>query len=669
MKKQIRLSLIIGLLAFCSTAPAQLPTDLGGAGLSYIVRDTDLWYALPVAPSTYGIPTLGPVKPGTNSLGIPYQVWNNGNWEPYGGVLGDSAFLIAVPTFADDGYGYDQWDPADPGGSPGAVPVHGHQRYIVAIAPANGSTPKIVDAYYDDFGKAFTNQISSRQNGNPSRVAGDRRYGATNYITFAEASPQEWSAYFNSDNRWNHGIYSVLGIDSANRFACVQNFGIIPGIWTPKPRNKVFDNAFMFSDCGCVESGALNQQMGRTGGEVTCLSDGNFVAANEDRSTYWGWSGNCCVASIIRPDGTFLKKSFFVSGKDFWMGAVAFKGGFCIRASGGTIPGDGLNDNALVPPTAADALLFFFDNAGNCYATNTMVASSGGLQFSNKGGRGDGTGFASDIHSYYVYYTDKVPGNSGDGVVAIWDGRTGAFVTNATWTTTDPAVHDLDRFGLHVDALDRFCVAVNMCPDKNGFFKTNFNLGTQQNVNNLARQAVARVGKFDGTNISWLTPMFYPFVNHETDTNNLKGIDTAFCPTVMMTTKAICIAAKGWVNSTNNPAAGPDTANPSAFLDPPNFDPPAVVGTSNDRTTIYTIFTHPAPVEPPKPQMTITKSGNNAVLSWPYDLLDYGFWTLQSSSSLSGSWSPQANVVVAGNTAYSTNAIGAGNQFFRLARY
>lgn len=636
MKKKLSLSVIAGLLAFSSSTLAQpyvyQPTNVAGAGLSYVVPDKLVWYSL------NGYVTNGPVKPGVNGSGVPFQVWNNDIWEAYGGVLGDSAFLLQTMTFADDGIGYT--DLTDP---------HGHQRYTVTIAPADGSPPRTVDAFYDDYGHAFTNQVSSRQDGNPGRVAGDRRYGATNIMTGGEASLQEWPAYFDSDNRWDHPLYAQLGIDNAVRFSAVQTFGVNPGNWSVKQLCKAFDMAFS-PDPAALAQSATSQQMGRFGGDMTALSDGNFLVGVEDRSQIYFPVGNASLAAIVRPDGTYVKATWPVAPKNFWTGVMAFKGGFCIRV-GSWNQSDwdaGWSNGVLVPPTGTDALLFFYDNAGNCYATNSMNASSG-LSWSQSNSRGDGAALAADIRSHYVYYTDKIPGNSGDGVVGIWDGRTGAFVTNATWTTTDPSKHSLDAFGIGVDALDRFCVAVDMRPDTAAF---------------PAYQDAARVGKFDGTNITWLTPMFYPFVNHESDTANIKGIQTSVNPYVMMTTKAICIAARCWANSTNNPAAGPDTANPSCLL-----NSTCTIGDSGqDRTVVYTIISHPAPVAAPRPSLTVTKSGGNAVLSWPYDLVTYGFWTLQSSPSISpGSWSPQANVVVVGSTAYSTNAI-AGKNYYRLAR-
>lgn len=78
-----------------------------------------------------------------------------------------------------------------------------------------------------------------------------------------------------------------------------------------------------------------------------------------------------------------------------------------------------------------------------------------------------------------------------------------------------------------------------------------------------------------------------------------------------MTTRQICIAAKGMINSANNPAGGPDTA---------------------DMTALYTVIGHPAPVPPPRPQITLTRLGSNTVLSWSGDA---GLFTLQSTPTLS----------------------------------
>ena len=55
-----------------------------------------------------------------------------------------------------------------------------------------------------------------------------------------------------------------------------------------------------------------------------------------------------------------------------------------------------------------------------------------------------------------------------------------------------------------------------------------------------------------------------------------------------MTTREICIAAKGTLNSTNNPASGVDV-------------------TGND-VTVYTVLSHPAPLPSPVPVITATRA-------------------------------------------------------------
>ena len=121
---------------------------------------------------------------------------------------------------------------------------------------------------------------------------------------------------------------------------------------------------------------------------------------------------------------------------------------------------------------------------------------------------------------------------------------------------------------------------------------------------------------------------------------------TTIQPSVAMTLREICIAAKGTVNNVNNPAGGPNTAT---------------------ETTLYTVISHPAPVSSTAPTITATKSGNNLVISWDAAL---GSFTLQSTAALPGGWSnvvPQPPIVSAGGRNTMTVAIGSGNTFFRLS--
>jgi hypothetical protein len=310
---------------------------------------------------------------------------------------------------------------------------------------------------------------------------------------------------------------------------------------------------------------------------------------------------------IIRPDGSIVKDTSpvdaEVDGVQIWSNLAAYRGGFCVRFN---------------------HTLYFFNNAG--VLQGSVDQDTSGIPFDT--GRGDQTRIASDIRSHYVYLAGAAPYSSqpthAPVMLAIWDADTRQFVASATVSDTDPTVHGIDAVNLAVDALDRVCVAYDFTPGP--AFKQ--------------YQTAARVMQFDGTNITYLTRSFFPFVNY--DPSGSLGLATA-TPAVAMTTKYICISGKGTINSTNNPAGGPNT--------PAN-------------TTLYTVISHPAPVEV-RPTMTITRSGSNVIISWA-DSVGPG-WTLQTSPTVQpASWSTVANVVHVGNAYSSTNGLGPGNAYFRL---
>jgi len=278
-------------------------------------------------------------------------------------------------------------------------------------------------------------------------------------------------------------------------------------------------------------------QVSRTGGKPEALDNGNFVVVSDDRTGFLDPDGELTSFSIVTPAGEVVKSATLVDLNDIWDNVAAYRGGFAIRVHN---------------------LLYFFDNAGNPTHTNDINLSSG-LTFGT--GREDGSRIGSDIRSYFVYLAGQTPeSGKGDPVnVAIWDSRTGQFVTSATVTDTDPAVQSVGRVVVAVDALDRFCVAYGLRP--NGGF--------------LNEQTAARVMKFDGANVTYLTHSFFPFVNFDPDGSS--GLTTV-TPSVAMTTRQICIAAKGTINTTNNPAGGPNTAA---------------------ETTLYTVISHPDPQNSP----------------------------------------------------------------------
>jgi hypothetical protein len=555
------------------------PGDLASVGGTRVVPDTLLWYDAINGRYTNG---------GYNTAAGAAQQ-NLANWEPNIDVLGDSTFLIEANTFADDG-------------------LLLNQRYAVTLQPAAGGAPRLGDAFYSDYGTNYRGAINlSRQNGNPGRVAGDRRYGAVNFITGGEVSLDGFPA-FQSDTRWtSNTIYNAN-----SRYTGVQTFSLDPLTLVQTPLTKAFDAITGRTPGDPLIVG----EVARFGGHLTVLDNGNMVVVADDRS------GMICPVRtativVIRPNGSIVKETFAADcavSEQIWANVAAFRGGFCVRFRG--------------PDT--QRWLYFYDNDGNFQGRVTQWDGTNGLNTDT--GRGDGTRIASDIRSPYVYLAGKEPesGTLGQVKLAVWDSRTRAFVTKAVVSETTPSIHTLDRVNLAVDGLDRICVAYEVRPDLNVF---------------TLQQVAARVMSFDGAKITPITSSFFVFVNN--DLTGVNGLTTARM-SVAMTPRQICIAARGTVNSLNNPAAGPNT---------------------NPETTLYTVINHPSPVAAPQPQITFTRSGGNLIISWNADA---GLFTLQSRAALNtGSWgdvTPQPATVKVGNLHQMTLPIGSANAFLQLLR-
>ncbi len=550
-------------------APTMVPCAISSVCPDTLRSDTIVWYDGSVHRQKLGS--------FVNANAVPNQ---SSAWEPYAGLLGDSTFLLGTDTYADDN-------------------TDTFMRSGLVFQPADGSSGKLGNGFYDDANKPWTNQVNlSRQDGNPNRVAGDLRPGATNFMAGMEASLFHYSD-FNSDGRFNLAtpFYSTADGNSA-RLACVQTFSLNTGTLVQTPRSKALDSAFS----GLTGSTpAAGNQLSRFGGHIQGLDNGNFVSVVEDRSRLFNAGGNASVATIFAPNGSIVTAAFKVADADQWANVAAFQGGFSVRPSGGSI--------------------YFFNNAGALQGSLNHNATSG-LTYDN--GRGDGTRTASDIRSHYVYMAGVADGNH--VWLSVFNAQTRTFVTKAIVDDTDPAVHGLDRVNLAVDAKDRICVVFKVKPDQ---------------VNFPLFQTAARVLRFDGANLTYVTASFFPFVN--SDFVGDKGIKTAE-PSVAMTTSSIFVSAKGIVNSTNNPAGGGDTL---------------------DNTDVYTVICNPAS----EPTMSIAQSGANVVISW--DKIFGPRWLCSSPSVSPTSWSgvnPQPAIVTVGNKNTMTVPIGAGPVFFRLTR-
>ncbi len=523
------------------------PGSAEGEGLTRIVKDTPL------------------IIPEFNALG---------NWEPQASVIGTSTFLIEGNTYATDDITA--------------------QRYVVGIQPAAGGAMRLGDAFHSDDGKPFTSKINySRQNGNPGRVAGDKRPGAVNFVAGGEASPHVVEA-FRSDSRWDLGFDRLAD----GRYGVVQAFSLDTTTLAQKPLHKALDSAL-----GRLTDGvAAGNQISRYGGDIAFLDNGNYVSVVQDNSRAIYADANAAVATIFAPDGTVVKDSFVVQPRDIWCNLAAYKGGFCVRVA---------------------SVLYFYDNDGT--PKGSVHQSTSGAAFD--GGRGDGTRLFAHINSPYVYLAGKM--TTGAIVqVAVWDSRDQTFV-DSTSVSEPGFTGDADRVNGAVDALNRLTVA-----------------WVSQPIGFVKQQVAARVLKLDETTkkLTPVTSSFFAFLNSSTE-----GTIRSVGMSVAMTTKQICIAAKGEINRDNKPEEGANTPTEVNF---------------------YTVLSHPVPAEDPTtpvssgalPSLAVTQNGGNIVVSWPSAIAGF---TLQSASSLSSpiSWS-----TVAGVANNSVSLPASGTTYFRLKK-
>lgn len=507
-----------------------------------------------------------PVKPGSiESVGLARivpdvpiinQTANSlDNWEPFASVIGTSTFVIEGNTHAEDAEGF--------------------QRFVVALQPAAGGAAKQGEGFYADNGSPFKGQINaSRQNGNPGRVTGDKRPGAVNFMVGAEASPHVY-APFQSNNRWNGGFNRL----EDGRYGTVQTFKIDPATLAQTSLSKAQDSAN-----GRLTTGeAPGNQITRFGGDIVCLSDGNFLSVVEDRSRVLNPDGNAAVATIFAPDGSVVKESFVVANGDLWANVAAVKDGFVVRVA---------------------AKLHFFNNAGVRQGDPVEQTTSGD---SFDTGRGDGTRLAGHINSPFVYLVGRIVGSTAVRV-AIWDARTRAFATIAD-VSEGGFRADADRANVAVDALNRFVVGWVTRPD-----------GYEQ------QQVAARVLKFDEATktVSPLTASFLPFINAAPQ----GGIRTLGM-SMAMTTKQILVAAKGEINLQNKPEQGANSPTQLNFYTvithpSPAEDPTPSVGGGDANVVV-----------------SVTRSaGNLTIKPGP---LPPG-WVLQLAPSVSGPWVTQPGV-------------------------
>jgi len=251
----------------------------GGAisvGLTNTVSDVAIWYN-----STGNYITNGPVNTAAQTAPLD-------NWEPYIGVMGDTTFLIGFNTFADD-----QTIPAGATISPGVGAPF--QRFAVAFQPAAGGAARIGEHLFTDAGAPYRGVSNyRRQNGNPQRVAGDKRLGATTFLPASETSIGQNPA-FQSDSRWT----SNACYNADNAYVTVQPFVVLhlshavfassdatmsfywAGGTTSVPVNLVFGAAFSERFVGSMQGWYTLAGSGQ--GDIRVVLVMNFLFGAEGR--------------------------------------------------------------------------------------------------------------------------------------------------------------------------------------------------------------------------------------------------------------------------------------------------------------------------------------------------------------------------------------------------
>ena len=604
MKKQVGLAVSIGLLAFgayAQSGPAYVPGSAESVGLRRIVPDTLVWFnVFTMLPQIQGF-----VAGQDAGLG--------GALDPSARLLGDSTFLLSATLRSTNESSM-------------------MARNLVLI-PATGGTPKLDSCLYDDTGTIYLRQCNEvRQDGNPGRVGGDMRYGATNYMTASETTLFNWpeNLSFNSDGRYSNPFFTTITGDGGARTYAVQNFAVNPLTLAVTPRHLAADAIFYPELTNQIPP--LGTQLGRTGSSPIGLANGNFVVVGQDQSRLIDPAATAAIGKIYAPDGTIVKSDFEVQtpGTDgsMWDSVGAWRGGFFAKPAGG--------------------ITYCFDNDGNFQGTITNN-SSAGVGFDT--GRSDGTRYCSDIRSHYMFGAGKSPeANPGftNMMLCAWDLKTRVWITNTIVSspgnqdpTTDGfGVRAMDRANVACDAYDRVTVAYRLKPDGNIF---------------PYDQIVARVFKFTGTNFIPLTPQFFAFIQHD-GTNAFSG-SVGFSsrePSVAMTPREIFIYAKGVWNAIPDATTTPTTA---------------------DNSHCYTILSHPDPIPAPRPQMKITPGSQTTIISWQADA---GLFVLQSSPATSPtSWADVGPQPAITRTAYvdptdqyrMSVTTPTSPKFFRLVRH
>lgn len=415
---------------------------------------------------TVGAPKANPAAAGLTVLVHDREMFandtaNNANWECYTNPFGDGTLALATNTEAEEGAGT--------------------ERGVLAFFNADGSVVE-TNGFYTDAGNPWTvNNDNARVDGNPPRIAADKRPGGTKYVFGNECTPYSYPDLFPS--------YVANGFTYSVQVASVQLLNKVGN--TPTPIGKVLDPIN-----GKLTTGAQDNQM-RFGGHICALSNGNFVVVVDDRDS--NFSGVQAVPFSIIDQNTGLVTFGPVdsnvnpttpgSNSGIWANVAAFNGGFAVRV------------------TSNSNYIYFFDNNGTAlgswdYATlirtdsTTPLAPANGMNTSISVTGSSNCRLNSDINSNFIYL-------AGPGVGPDEGGSTGVYVTkiNAQTRQTVGEVLVNDTFTAMPDR-------VEVCSDKNDNFFVCWSDKANTGLNQI-------VGRAYDSNMQPLTDGFLCYENSE----------------------------------------------------------------------------------------------------------------------------------------------------------
>ena len=226
-------------------------------------------------------------------------------WEPFTDIFGDGTIAVIAGAFPDD--------------------MPGEANAKVAFINMDGSIEEYW-AFYTDAGDPYAGPFNeARKDGNPPRIACDRRPGGTAYVTGFESTPFLYDEFL-TDGRWEKEFGYM-----DRQLAAVQFFNKTPA--GPVPFSNVIDPVY---GSGTI-AGDQTDQM-RFGGDMRILSNGNILVIPEDRNN-GVFGGRAAIATIFDGQtGAIVKDPFNAAGDDashsIWSNVVAYNGGFAVRTEG-----------------------------------------------------------------------------------------------------------------------------------------------------------------------------------------------------------------------------------------------------------------------------------------------------------------------------------------------